>query len=105
MEECKRKNEWQKVSEIQYGKIPSLEQEIKNYKKNIQLNNKLLKSEVDSVQVAEILSRMTGIPSDKMFSDEIEKFSNIDKILSEKILGQKKPISLVSNAIKRSRAG
>ena len=48
---------------------------------------------------------MTGIPSDKMFSDEIEKFSNIDKILSEKILGQKKPISLVSNAIKRSRAG
>ena len=48
---------------------------------------------------------MTGIPSDKMFSDEIEKFSNIDKILSEKILGQKKPVSLVSNAIKRSRAG
>ncbi|MEK9994422.1 MAG: AAA family ATPase [Hydrogenophilales bacterium] len=105
LEECKRNNEWQKVSEIQYGKIPTLEQEIKNYKKTIQLNNKLLKSEVDSVQVAEILSRMTGIPSDKMFSDEIEKFSNIDKILSEKILGQKKPISLVSNAIKRSRAG
>jgi len=105
LEECKRNNEWQKVSEIQYGKIPSLEQEIKNYKKTIQLNNKLLKNEVDSVQVAEILSRMTGIPSDKMFSDEIEKFSNIDKILSKKILGQKKPISLVSNAIKRSRAG
>ena len=73
LEECKRNNEWQKVSEIQYGKIPTLEQEIKNYQKTIQLNNKLLKSEVDSVQVAEILSRMTGIPSDKMFSDEIEK--------------------------------
>jgi ATP-dependent Clp protease ATP-binding subunit ClpB len=105
LEGCKRSNEWQKVSEIQYGKIPILEQEIKNYKKTIQVNNKLLKTEVDSVQVAEILSRMTGIPSDKMFSDEIKKFSNIDKILSEKILGQKKPISLVSNAIKRSRAG
>ena len=63
-----------KVSEIQYGKIPTLEQEIKNYQKTIQLNNKLLKSEVDSVQVAEILSRMTGIPSDKMFSDEIKSF-------------------------------
>ena len=105
LEECKRNNEWQKVSEIQYGKIPFLEQEIKNHKKTIQVNNKLLKTEVDSVQVAEILSRMTGIPSDKMFSDEIKKFSNINKILSEKILGQKKPISLVSNAIKRSRAG
>ena len=100
LEECKRNNEWQKVSEIQYGKIPTLEQEIKNYQKTIQLNNKLLKSEVDSVQVAEILSRMTGIPSDKMFSDEIEKFSNIDKILSEKILGQKNQYHLYPMQLK-----
>ena len=99
LEECKRNNEWQKVSEIQYGKIPSLEQEIKNYK-TIQLNNKLLKSEVDSVQVAEILSRMTGIPSDKMFGDEIEKFSNIDKILSEKIFGSKNQYHLYPTLLK-----
>ena len=89
-----------RVSEIQYGKIPTLEQEIKNYQKTIQLNNKLLKSEVDSVQVAEILSRMTGIPSDKMFSDEIKKFSNIDKILSEKILGQKNQYHLFPMQLK-----
>ena len=100
LEECKRNNEWQKVSEIQYGKIPTLEQEIKNYQKTIQLNNKLLKSEVDSVQVAEILSRMTGIPSDKMFSDEIKSFLILIRYFQRKFWAKKNQYHLFPTQLK-----
>ena len=105
---AERKGNLQKAAEIRYGKIPTLEKEIKEQKKNlieIQKTRQILKEEVTVEDVAMVVSRWTGIPVYKMLEQETAKLSRIEDELRGRIIGQDEAISTVSNAIRRSRAG
>ncbi|MCX6739739.1 MAG: ATP-dependent chaperone ClpB [Candidatus Parcubacteria bacterium] len=103
-----RKSELQKVAEIRYGKIPAVEKEIRSLEKklaNIQKEHKILKEEVNEEDIAEVVSRWTGIPVSKMLQSEMEKLVHTENELKKRVVGQEEAISAVANAIRRSRAG
>ncbi|MCK5459984.1 AAA family ATPase, partial [Candidatus Parcubacteria bacterium] len=103
-----RQGELQKVAEIRYGLIPNLKKKIKKTQAElakVQAKNQILKEEVTEEDIAAVVARWTGIPVDKMLQGEIEKLAKMEDILSNKIVGQKKAVKSVSNAIRRSRAG
>jgi len=103
-----RKSELQKVAEIRYGKIPAVEKDIKTLEKkltNIQKEHKILKEEVTEEDIAEVVSRWTGIPVSKMLQSELEKLVHAEDELKKRVVGQEEAISAVANAIRRSRAG
>lgn len=105
---AERNTELQKVAEIRYGKIPELEKKIKIEEKNlirIQGSRPILKEEVSEEDIAKVVSRWTGIPVTKMIEEESEKFARMEDEISKRIIGQKKAIEVVSNAVRRSRAG
>jgi len=105
---AERKGELQKVAEFRYGKIPELEKEIKAQQKKlaqIQKKRQILKEEVKEEDVAKIVSRWTGIPVAKMLQEETVKLSKMEDILKKRVVGQDRAISVVSNAIRRSRTG
>jgi ATP-dependent Clp protease ATP-binding subunit ClpB len=98
----------EKVAEIRYGKIPELEKKINNEKRkldNIQSKNPILKEEVTEEDIAEVVSRWTGIPVSKMLESEAIKLAKLEEELAERVVGQKEAIRSVANAIRRSRAG
>jgi len=106
MEAAKRKGEWQKVSEIQYGKVPQLESQLKKAESAADKpQHKLLRTEVGAEEIAEVVSRATGIPVAKMLQGEREKLLNMEARLHERVIGQDEAVRLVSDAIRRSRAG
>ena len=106
MEAAKRKGEWQKVSEIQYGKIPQLESQLKKAESSTDKpQHKLLRTEVGAEEIAEVVSRATGIPVSRMLQGEREKLLNMEGGLHERVIGQNEAVRLVSDAIRRSRAG
>ena len=103
-----RKSDLDKAAEIRYGSIPQLEKEIKEEQKKlsgIQKNRQILKEEVNVEDVANVVSRWTGIPVYKMLEEETSKLSHMENELEKRVLGQNEAISIVSNAIRRSRAG
>ena len=105
---AERQMELDKVAEIRYGKIPELEKKIFQEKKKldkIQSKNPILKEEVTEEDVAKVVSRWTGVPVIKMLQDELLKLSEMEKELSERVVGQEEAIKAISNAIRRSRAG
>jgi len=109
MEEATRKGEWQKVSELQYGKLPTLEAQLKNAaaeedKGEVKLN-KLLRTQVGAEEIAEVVSRATGIPVSKMMTGERAKLLTMETKLHERVVGQDEAVRLVSDAIRRSRSG
>lgn len=97
-----------KVAELRYGKIPELEKIISNKTEEltkIQKTRRMLKEEVDSEDIAEIVSKWTGIPVNKMLESEKAKLLHMEENLSRRVVGQDEAVSAVSNAIRRSRAG
>ncbi|MBI3526941.1 MAG: ATP-dependent chaperone ClpB [Betaproteobacteria bacterium] len=106
METAKRKGDWQKVSELQYGKIPQLESQLKKAESSTgKPQHKLLRTEVGAEEIAEVVSRATGIPVSKMLQGEREKLLNMEERLHERVIGQDEAVQMVSDAIRRSRAG
>jgi ATP-dependent Clp protease ATP-binding subunit ClpB len=109
MEAAKRKGDWQKVSELQYGKIPQLEAQVKHAETGAKGAEKarprLLRTEVGAEEIAEVVSRATGIPVSKMMQGEREKLLKMEERLHERVVGQDEAVRLVSDAIRRSRAG
>jgi len=109
MEEATRKGEWQKVSELQYGKLPQLEAQLKQASSAEstaeQSKNKMLRTEVGADEIAEVVSRATGIPVSKMMTGEREKLLTMEAKLHERVVGQDEAVRLVSDAIRRSRSG
>ncbi|HSH72075.1 MAG TPA: ATP-dependent chaperone ClpB [Methylophilaceae bacterium] len=108
MEEATRKGEWQKVSELQYGKLPQLEAQLKeanNESESHQKKHKLLRTQVGAEEIAEVVSRATGIPVSKMMTGEREKLLTMETKLHERVVGQDEAVRLVSDAIRRSRSG
>lgn len=100
-----RDNNLAKVSELQYGLIPELEQKIINLSSNEDKPMTLLKNKVSEVEIAQVVARWTGIPVDKMLSSEKEKLLQLEDKLHQRLIGQENAVKIVANAIRRSRAG
>ncbi len=107
-----RKGDLQKVSELQYGRLPELEAKLRAQSDQDESNtgnalstNKLLRTQVGSEEIAEVVSRATGIPVSKMMQGEREKLLLMEQKLHERVIGQDEAVSLVSDAIRRSRSG
>ncbi|MEQ1602244.1 MAG: ATP-dependent chaperone ClpB [Methylophilaceae bacterium] len=109
MEEATRKGEWQRVSELQYGKLPQLEAQLKQAASSEatagQNKNRMLRTEVGADEIAEVVSRATGIPVSKMLQGERDKLLTMEGKLHERVVGQDEAVRLVSDAIRRSRSG
>lgn len=108
MEEATRKGEWQRVSELQYGKLPELEAQLKAASVEPaqgDLKHKMLRTEVGADEIAEVVSRATGIPVSKMMTGERDKLLTMETKLHERVVGQDEAVRLVSDAIRRSRSG
>jgi ATP-dependent Clp protease ATP-binding subunit ClpB len=107
MEAAKRKGDWQKVSELQYGRVPQLEAQLKkaDSAEKGAPKPKLLRTQVGAEEIAEVVSRMTGIPVSKMMQGEREKLLLMEKKLHERVVGQDEAVRVVSDAIRRSRSG
>ena len=110
MEEAKRKGDWQKMSELQYGRLPELEAQLKQADTNAggdgkKAERKLLRTQVGAEEIAEVVSRATGIPVSKMMQGERDKLLHMEEELHKRVIGQREAIVAVSDAIRRSRAG
>ncbi|WP_026075766.1 ATP-dependent chaperone ClpB [Noviherbaspirillum massiliense] len=109
MEEARRKGDWQKMSELQYGKLPSLEAQLKQAdkdEKQIEADRpQLVRTQVGAEEIAEVVSRATGIPVSKMMQGERDKLLRMEEVLHQRVVGQDEAIVAVSDAIRRSRAG
>jgi ATP-dependent Clp protease ATP-binding subunit ClpB len=109
IEAATRKNDWQKVSELQYGRLPQLESQLKlqeNAKQSTEtVKPRLLRTQVGAEEIAEVVSRATGIPVSKMMQGEREKLLLMEQKLHERVVGQDEAVRLISDAIRRSRAG
>jgi ATP-dependent Clp protease ATP-binding subunit ClpB len=109
MEEAKRRGDWQAMSELQYGKLPQLEAQLKkaDTKQGEAPGGKphLLRTQVGVEEIAEVVSRATGIPVSKMMQGERDKLLKMEDALHRRVVGQNEAVRLVSDAIRRSRSG
>ena len=105
-EEAERQGDYAKVAEIRYSRIPSLDKELESL--NAQMSNdneKLLREEVTADDIAEVVSRWTGIPVKRMLQSDKDKLLHLEEELHKRVVGQNEAIEAVSNAVRRSRAG
>jgi ATP-dependent Clp protease ATP-binding subunit ClpB len=108
IEQAQRNYDYNKAAELQYGRAKELEQQLtaeEQKLQRLQSGGKLLKEEVDSEDIAEVVSRWTGIPISRLVEGEIEKLVRMEDRLHARVIGQGEAIEAVSNAIRRSRAG
>ena len=109
IEEAQRKNDYNKLAELQYGKLPELEKqkeaEEEKAKDNSSVANKLLKQEIDSEEIAEVVGKWTGIPVAKLLQGEREKILHLAEHMMKRVIGQNDAIKTISDTIIRSRAG
>jgi ATP-dependent Clp protease ATP-binding subunit ClpB len=108
MKEAERELDYTRLAELQYGEMTHLEQELKKEEEKLaglQKEEKMLKEEVDEEDVAEVVSKWTGIPVSKMLEGEVEKLIHMEGRLKQRVVGQDDAILAVSNAVRRARAG
>ena len=107
-EQAERQGDYGRVAEIRYGKIAEAEREIARYTADFQRSaagEALIKEEVDAQDVAEVVSRWTGIPVTRMLASEREKLLHMEEELHKRVVGQEQAIAAISDAVRRSRAG
>ena len=107
MADLQRKGQYDKLAELQYGKLPQLEAQLKAAEKSGDgaKKNQLLRTQVGVEEIAEVVSRATGIPVSKMMQGEREKLLAMEDKIHQRVVGQDEAVRLVSDAIRRSRAG
>ncbi|WP_034295165.1 ATP-dependent chaperone ClpB [Herbaspirillum sp. RV1423] len=111
MDEATRKSDWQKVSELKYGKLAELEKALEVQNKqdaagaSAGSKPRLVRTQVGAEEIAEIVARATGIPVSRMMQGEREKLLHMEEVLHQRVVGQDEAIVAVSDAIRRSRAG
>jgi ATP-dependent Clp protease ATP-binding subunit ClpB len=110
MAELQRKGQFDKLAEIQYGTLPELESRLKTAEGSVEAKApgerpKLLRTQVGAEEIAEVVSRATGIPVSKMMQGEREKLLKMEERLHDRVIGQDEAVGLVADAIRRSRAG
>ena len=107
-EKAEREGDYGRVAEIRYGKLQALEQDIKNVQDQLvqaQGSEAMVKEEVTAEDIADVVSRWTGIPVSKMMQSERDKLLHLEEELHHRVIGQDEAIEAVSNAVRRSRAG
>jgi ATP-dependent Clp protease ATP-binding subunit ClpB len=105
---AERNGDYGKVAEIRYGKIKQEEERLETLKQQLivlQANSKMIKEEVDVDEIAEVISKWTGIPVNKMLESEVSKLLRLEDELHKRVVGQEEAISALSDAVRRSRAG
>jgi ATP-dependent Clp protease ATP-binding subunit ClpB len=109
MEEARRKGDWQRMSELQYGQLPQLEAQLKKADRKLAKSEakrpQLLRTQVGAEEIAEVVSRATGIPVSKMMQGERDKLLHMEDALHRRVVGQDEAVRLVADAIRRSRSG
>jgi ATP-dependent Clp protease ATP-binding subunit ClpB len=108
IEEAQRDYDYRRASELQYGELARLELQLTEQEtqlKDLQNGQQMLKEEVDSEDVAEVVSAWTGVPVSSLLEGEIEKLLRMEERLHQRVVGQDEAIQVVSNAVRRSRAG
>ncbi len=105
-EEAERQADYNKVAEIRYSRMPALQKEIEEFQQELnKTENRLLKEEVDEFLIAQIVSKWTGIPVQKMLEGEAQKLLHLEEELEKRVVGQRFAVKAVSDAIRASRAG
>jgi ATP-dependent Clp protease ATP-binding subunit ClpB len=107
-EQAERNGDYERVAELRYARIKEAEQEIEALKEDLsqaQSSSKMIKEEVDAQEIAEVISKWTGIPVTKMLQSEKQKLLNLEEVLGKRVIGQEDAITAVSDAVRRSRAG
>lgn len=105
MELARRKGDLNRVAELQYGIIPDLERSLQMVDQHSKPENQLLRNKVTEEEVADVVSKWTGIPVSKMLEGERDKLIKMEELLHTRVIGQDEAVSAVSNAVRRSRAG
>jgi ATP-dependent Clp protease ATP-binding subunit ClpB len=108
MEQAQRKGDLTRVAEYKYGKIPQLEQQLKELEAKVsgdRSKRRLLQEEVTADEIAEVVSRWTGIPVARLLEGEKEKLLRLDQILHERVVGQNEAVEAVADAVIRARSG
>lgn len=105
LEIARRASDLNRMSELQYGRIPELEAKLERAAENETRETQLVKNKVTDVEIADVLSRWTGIPVSKMLEGERDKLLRMEDVLHKRVVGQGEAVHAVSNAIRRSRAG
>ncbi|WP_420639265.1 ATP-dependent Clp protease ATP-binding subunit [Candidatus Poriferisocius sp.] len=103
-----REVDLERAAEIRYGKLPELERQIAEADRHLvelQADRQMLKEEVDSDDVAAVVSRWTGVPVTRLLEGETDKLLRLESVLGQRVIGQDEPVHLVASAIRRSRAG
>lgn len=107
-EQAERSGDFGKVAEIRYGKIKEAEAQLEEAKQQlieIQKDSKMIKEEVDAEEIADVVSKWTGIPMSRMMESEKQKLLRLEDVLSNRVVGQEEAIRVLSDAVRRSRAG
>ncbi|MDH3463940.1 MAG: AAA family ATPase, partial [Acidimicrobiia bacterium] len=107
-DQAERSGDLQKAAELRYGTLPDLESRLsaeQDALEELQSTLRMLKEEVDEEDVAEVISRWTGVPVSRLMEGEIQKLVRLESVLHERVIGQAKAVEVVANAIRRSRAG
>ncbi|GMM68745.1 ATP-dependent chaperone ClpB [Alteromonas sp. MTD1] len=105
LEIARRASDLNRMSELQYGRIPELEAKLEQAAENETRETTLLKNKVTDAEIADVLSRWTGIPVSKMLEGERDKLLRMEDVLHKRVVGQQEAVQAVSHAIRRSRAG
>ena len=105
LEAARRAGDLSRMAELQYGKIPELEKKLAAASETAQQKFELLRTSVGEEEIADIVSRWTGIPVSKLMEGEREKLLRMEEVLGTRVVGQKEALAAVSNAIRRTRAG
>ncbi|HAA01097.1 MAG TPA: ATP-dependent chaperone ClpB [Flavobacteriales bacterium] len=107
-DQAEKNGDYGKVAEIRYGRVQESERKLEELKKqllDLQANSKMIKEEVTSEEIAEVVSKWTGIPVSKMIESEKEKLLRLEDELHKRVVGQEEAITAVADAVRRSRAG
>ncbi|WP_372437581.1 ATP-dependent chaperone ClpB [Pseudomonas chlororaphis subsp. aureofaciens] len=105
LEAARRKGDLNRMAELQYGVIPDLERSLQMVDQHGQSENQLLRSKVTEEEIAEVVSKWTGIPVSKMLEGERDKLLKMESLLHQRVIGQNESVVAVANAVRRSRAG
>lgn len=105
LEAARRKGDLNRMAELQYGVIPDLERSLQMVDQHGKPENQLLRSKVTEEEIAEVVSKWTGIPMSKMLEGERDKLLKMESLLHQRVIGQEEAVVAVSNAVRRSRAG
>jgi ATP-dependent Clp protease ATP-binding subunit ClpB len=106
--ELEREIDLEKAAEIRYGQVPDLERQVEDATKRLselQADQKMLKEEVDEEDIAEVVSKWTGVPVSRLMEGEMQKLVRLEEVLHQRVVGQDEAVTAVANAIRRSRAG